>query len=188
MHHSLSLKNHFLIAMPQLSDPHFSHTVTYIVDHTPEGAMGFIVNRPAKLSITDLLKQHKIEPLPIFDRNIPIYAGGPLNTDRGFILHSNDNTSWAATIKITPDYSITTSRDILESIAMGIGPNQYFFALGHAGWTEGQLEQEIANNTWLTAPADEDIIFNVRPELRWQAAALQMGVDIHLMTQHAGHA
>ncbi len=188
MQHSLSLKNQFLIAMPQLEDPHFSHTVTYVVDHTHDGAMGFIINRPSRLSMGDLLAQHKIEPYPVLNKNAPIYAGGPLHTDRGFILHSNDRTAWAATVKITHEYSITTSRDILEAIALGLGPNQYFFALGHAGWTAGQLEQEVTANTWLTTPADEDIIFNVRTELRWQAAALQMGIDMHLMSHHVGHA
>lgn len=188
MHHPLSLKNQFLIAMPQLADPHFAHTVTYVVDHTSESAMGFIINRPSQLTMGDLLKQHNIEPYPICDINKPIYAGGPLHRDRGFVLHSNDRTNWAATVKITPEYSVTTSRDILEAIAMGIGPGQYFLALGHVGWTAGQLEQEIANNTWLTTPTDEDIIFTVRPELRWQAAALQMGVDLHLISHHVGHA
>lgn len=189
MQNTLSFKNQFLVAMPQLDDPHFSHTVTYVVDHSTDGgAMGFVINRPANLSIGDLFEQLSIEPYPMVDQKALIYSGGPLNTDRGFVLHSNDRTHWSATVKITSEYSVTTSRDILDAIATGAGPLQYFFALGCVGWAPGQLEQEVSSNTWLTTPSDEEIIFNLSPELRWQAAALQMGVDLHLMSHHVGHA
>ena len=188
MQQYLGLKNQFLIAMPQLSDPRFSHTVTYVVNHTADGAMGFIINRPSPSSFGDMFKKYKIEPYPGFNQTTPIYNGGPLQPDRGFILHSNDRINWSNTVKITDDFSVTASKDVLEAIAMGVGPNQYLFTLGYTSWSEQQVEQEMAANTWLTVPMDENVMFNLPSELRWQAAGLQVGIDIHLMPQHAGHA
>ncbi|QYZ66834.1 MAG: hypothetical protein OI74_09925 [Gammaproteobacteria bacterium (ex Lamellibrachia satsuma)] len=182
-----SLTNHFLIAMPALTDPNFFHAVTYICEHNEEGAMGIMVNRPIELQLTDVFEQLDIR---ITDENISeqhVYIGGPVQTDRGFVLHTAA-TTWDSTLKVAPEISVTTSRDILEAIATGKGPDQALVALGYAGWGPGQLEGEIAENAWLSGPADNNIIFQLENAARWQAAADLLGVDINLMSGDAGHA
>ncbi len=185
----LNFRNQFLIAMPQLADPHFAHTLTYVAEHNDQGAIGLTINRLSTINIGDILEQFKIKPTSTtLDLATPIYTGGPVNPERGFILHPNENFSWASTIKVTAQLCITTSRDVLEAIAMGKGPSQYLFALGYAAWEAKQLEQEMSANAWLNTPCNEHIIFNVPPEQRWQAAALQIGVDLRFMSRHVGHA
>ncbi len=182
-----SLTNHFLIAMPALTDPNFFHAVTYICEHNEEGAMGIMVNRPIELQLTDVFEQLDIK---VTDGNLSeqhVYIGGPVQTDRGFVLHTATST-WDSTLKVAPEISVTTSRDILEAIAIGKGPDQALVALGYAGWGPGQLESEIAGNAWLSGPADNNIIFRLENGARWQAAADLLGVDITLMSGEAGHA
>lgn len=182
-----NLTNHFLIAMPSLADPNFYHTVTYICAHNEDGAMGIIINRPLDLSLGEVLAQMKITASSESIERMPIYQGGPVFTNRGFVLHQ-PLKSWDSCISITDDLGIATSRDILQSIATGTGPDKSLIALGYAGWAPGQLEQEIKDNAWLNTPADTGIIFNTPHELRWQAAAGLAGVDLEKLSIDVGHA
>lgn len=184
---STSLTNHFLIAMPGLKDPNFSRTVTYVCEHTEQGAMGIVVNRPTDVTLGDLLEQLNIHTRLDWVRDTPVYQGGPVQTDRGFVLHSATSV-YDSTLHITQGISVTTSRDVLEAIAGGIGPERCFIALGYAGWGGGQLEQEMSQNAWLSGPADEEIIFGMDSEARWMAAAQLLGVDLNLLSGEAGHA
>ncbi len=187
MNSGMNLTNHFLIAMPGLEDANFFHTVTYICEHNEQGAMGIVINRPTDLQLNDILDQLEIPPSESPKAEQTIYIGGPVQTDRGFVLHSADS-AWDSTMQITGNISVTTSLDILEAIAEGDGPEQTLIALGYAGWGEGQLEEELTVNTWLNGPADRQIIFNTQPEQRWQAAATLLGVDLNLLSGDAGHA
>jgi putative transcriptional regulator len=187
MNSSADLTNQFLIAMPSLEDMNFSQTVTNICEHTQEGAMGIVVNRPTNLQLYDILEQLEINDIYLRAREESIYIGGPVQPERGFVLHC-DNGSWDSTLKVTSEISVTTSRDILESIAAGNGPDNHLVALGYAGWASGQLEEEISANSWLNGPADSQIIFNTPPELRWKAAAKLLGVNMDLISGDAGHA
>ncbi|QIK38754.1 YqgE/AlgH family protein [Caldichromatium japonicum] len=182
-----SLTNHFLIAMPGLLDPNFARTVTYICEHGEHGAMGIVINRPLDLTLGALISQLGIPADRPGVAEIPIYQGGPVQTDRGFVLHSG-GYSYDSTLSITPEISITTSRDILEAIAAGEGPEHVLIALGYAGWAGGQLEHEMSANAWLNGPASLEIIFQMDPSARWLAAAQLLGVDLNLMSGEAGHA
>jgi putative transcriptional regulator len=181
------LKHHFLIAMPHMADPTFAHTLTYIVEHTANGAMGLVVNRPQELNLADILEQLRpeIEP-PILCRHVPIFIGGPVQTDRGFVLHPSGPT-YQATVDLD-GLSLSTSQDVLFAIADGAGPEKSLIALGYAGWEAGQLEAELADNAWLTCPFDADVLFNTSSELRLEAAASRLGVNLSLLTSQAGHA
>ena len=182
-----NLTNNFLIAMPGMSDPAFERTVTYLCQHTAEGALGIIVNRPSEMMLGDVLKELKI---PILDERIsdqPVYWGGPVQPDRGFVLHAREG-EWKSTLCINEELCLTTSRDILEALGRGEGPSRAILALGYAGWGSGQLEQEIAQNAWLNAEATEAVLFDRPPEKRWREAAGLVGVDISLLTLEAGHA
>lgn len=182
-----NLTNHFLIAMPQLEDPNFFHTVTYICEHSNDGAMGIVINRPMELHLADIFEQLKI---PVSTEKIaeqPVYTGGPVQSDRGFVLHDSDS-DWSSTLKVTTDISVTTSLDILEAIAAGKGPERNLVALGYASWGAGQLENEIAQNVWLSGPAENNIIFKRASKERWQAAADLLGIDLNLLSGDAGHA
>ncbi|MDM8548241.1 YqgE/AlgH family protein [Candidatus Venteria ishoeyi] len=180
------LTNHFLIAMPMLADPNFYHTVAYVCVHGEEGAMAIVVNRPLDVMLSDVLVHMNINPQQRQAKQTPIYHGGPIEPERGFVLHRPAG-DWEAMIRVSPELGITTSRDILEAIAVNKGPEQVLVALGYAGWGAGQLEKEIADNAWLSTPADPDILFNTTPARRWQAAATQMGVDLTLLSTEAGH-
>lgn len=187
MNTSTDLTNQFLIAMPSMQDLNFSQTVTYICEHNEEGAMGIVVNRPTNLQLNDILGQLDIKDMDLRSGEESIYIGGPVQPERGFVLHS-DSRDWGSTLKVTAEISVTTSKDILESIAAGKGPNRHLVALGYAGWAGGQLEQEISANAWLSGPADSQIIFNTPAEKRWKAAAQLLGVDLDLISGDAGHA
>ena len=181
------LTNHFLIAMPNLADPNFFHTVTYICEHGESGAMGLVINRPIGLQLADIFEQLEIEITDPSAHELPVYSGGPVQGDRGFVLHDSHST-WDSTLRITDDISITTSMDILQAIASGKGPGKSLVALGYAGWGAGQLEDELAQNAWLNGPARSDIIFERPSDERWQAAANLLGVDLNLLSSDAGHA
>ncbi|GAB4295360.1 MAG: YqgE/AlgH family protein [Thiohalomonadaceae bacterium] len=182
-----SLRNHFLIAMPQLADPHFSHTVTYICEHNAEGALGIVINRPLDLTLGEVLQHMQIKPGERVDTATPIFSGGPVQTERGFVLHRPVG-AWTSTLPVTGDIALTTSRDIMSAIGHGEGPQQFLLALGYAGWAAGQLEQEITQNAWLSGPADPAILFDLPVEERWGAAAALIGVDLTLLSSEAGHA
>ncbi len=183
-----NLTNHFLIAMPGLHDPNFEKAVAYICEHTSEhGAMGIIINSPLDIPMSEILQQLDIEhPISRLE-NSTIYLGGPVSSDRGFVLHES-TSRWDSTLVVKEGISITTSRDILQAIARGEGPEKRLLALGYAGWSPGQLEQELAANAWLSGPADNSIIFDLPAAQRWQAAASDLGVDLSLLSTETGHA
>lgn len=182
-----SLANHFLIAMPALADPNFSRTVTYLCDHNPEGAMGLVINRPLELTLGELMEHIDVRISDAAIAARTVFQGGPVQNERGFVLH-RPLGSWEASLAITADIGITMSRDIVEAIARGAGPQQYLVALGYAGWGAGQLEDEMAANAWLNGPATPDIIFDQPAEQRWDAAAALLGVDLSLLSSDVGHA
>lgn len=184
---SSSLRNHFLLAMPGLSTGIFSHSITYICEHGESGAMGIIINQPLDLSVKEIFEHLQITTSCDFDDE-PVMAGGPVHMDHGFVLHRNCTSQWEASLKVTPEVTLTTSRDILRAIASGEGPPDHLIALGYAGWAAGQLEQELADNSWLTLPGDSDIIFNTPSEQRLGAAASVLGIDMNLISGQAGHA
>jgi putative transcriptional regulator len=182
-----SLQNHFIIAMPALGDPNFNETVTYICKHDAEGAVGIVVNRPGDLTLGEIFAQFDIETL---DRNLAdqlVLAGGPVEPQRGFVLHQSQ-TEYESTVVIENDVKLTGSRDILVAMATGAGPEKAVLALGYAGWQAGQLEAELAANAWLSAEATTEIIFDIPFEKRRQAAADLIGVDINSLSSYAGHA
>ena len=181
-----SLTNHFLIAMPALEDPNFSHTVTYICQHDEQGAMGIVCNRPQELTVREVLEHLEIPVSESLDADIPVYTGGPVQSEHGFVLHSPVGP-WSASLQVTEDIALTTSLDILSAIAEGAGPPHYLLALGYAGWGAGQLEEEMAANAWLSGPADTTILFETPPQARWAAAAALLGVDLNLLSGEVGH-
>lgn len=182
-----SLKNHFLIAMPQLADPNFHHSVTWVVEHNADGAMGLTVNRPSSLSLDDILADLGIEHEALPGRH-QVVQGGPMRPETGFILHPDTGDHWNASQLLMDGIRLTTSRDILEAIAEGKGPDRSLTVLGYAGWGPGQLEQEILDNSWLSVPAEPATLFEVPISERWQTAANTLGVDIRLLSGDAGHA
>lgn len=179
--------NHLLVAMPSLADSNFSRTVTLICEHNEQGALGVVVNRPTDVPLRKLLEHLDLVSANENVADTTVYAGGPVQLDRGFILHAPPG-AWESTLKIDAELGLTSSLDILAAIAAGEGPEQSLIALGYAGWDAGQLEQEIADNAWLTVPSDADILFELPAEQRWQAAARKLGVDLSLIAGHAGHA
>ncbi len=181
------LRDHFLLAMPSLSEGIFSHSITYICEHGESGAMGIVINQPLDLSVEEIFEHLQIEPRRDYS-DVPVMAGGPVQIDHGFVLHRNNHPNWEACLKVTDDITLTTSRDILRAIANDEGPEEYLIALGYAGWSAGQLEQELAENSWLTLPADSDIIFSTPHEQRLGAAAASLGIDMNLISGEAGHA
>jgi putative transcriptional regulator len=181
-----SLRNHFLIAMPSLADPNFSHTVTYLCEHNEEGAMGIVINRHMPITLAEVLEQMSIEPSSNIDTSVPVHDGGPVQPEHGFVIHSPVG-AWEASLSITDDIALTTSRDILAAIGHNEGPPRYLIALGYAGWGPGQLEQELAQNAWLSGPAKAEILFDLPLEERWGAAAAQLGIDLNLLSSDIGH-
>ena len=182
-----NLTNQFLIAMPNLKDPNFEKTVTYICAHNEEGAMGIVINRPLTIGLGEILLQMEIKTDIDAAKNKTIYHGGPVHTDRGFILH-HSSEEWDSSINVSDDICVTTSKDILEAIATGGGPDEALIALGYSGWAGGQLEQELMDNAWLSGPVDLEIIFNTPDEDCWQSAADHIGVDIEKLSTDIGHA
>lgn len=181
-----SLKNQFLIAMPNLGDPNFVRTVTYICQHNEEGALGIVINRPADLKLGEIFQQMDIVSKNQDTNDTPVYSGGPVQLERGFVIHTPMGT-WDSTMKVSDNVSLTTSKDILEAIARDEGPEKSLIALGYAGWGEGQMEKEISANAWLNTPSDNAILFDIPIHKRWNAAADQIGVDISQLTTPAGH-
>ncbi len=182
-----TLANQFLIALPALADSPFARTVTLICQHDAEGAMGVVVNRPAEYTLGDVFEQMGIDSEDDALRAQPVLAGGPVHPERGFVLHDGKG-EWDSSLEIADGLSVTTSRDILEAMARGEGPRHVAVALGCAGWGAGQLEHELVDNSWLTAPADGEILFALPLQQRWQAAAARIGVDMTRMADYSGHA
>jgi putative transcriptional regulator len=182
-----SLKGYFLIAMPGLADPNFHLTVTYLCEHTSEGAMGLIINRVhSELSLKALFEELKIESIPEADA-LPVNFGGPVQPQEVFMLHGPP-FGWQACRPVTPSVALSNSRDLLEAVAGGTGPQSILVALGCAGWGPGQLEAELMANAWLTSPASDIVIFDTAVEKRWEDAARRMGIDPARLVDSAGHA
>jgi putative transcriptional regulator len=181
------LTNQLLIAMPAMGDPNFSQTVALICDHSARGALGLIVNKPLTMNMAEIFAQLEItvEPSPLNERKV--LRGGPMQTDRGFVVH-NAGGQWDSTLKVSSEIHVTTSRDILAAMARGDGPRQAVVALGYAGWDGGQLEDEIRANAWLSAPVDAGILFDLPYESRWHAAARLLGVDLARISPISGNA
>lgn len=181
------LRDHFLLAMPCLTQGMFSQSITYICEHGESGAMGIVINRPLDLSVGEIFEHLQISAGRDFSSE-PVMAGGPVQMDHGFVLHRYCDKSWEASLKVTAEITLTTSRDILRAIAIGEGPRDHLIALGYAGWSAGQLEQELADNSWLTLPGSSDVIFSTPFDQRLGAAAAQLGIDMNLISGQAGHA
>ena len=183
-----TLQDQFLIAMPSMSDPNFSGTVTYLCKHDAKGALGIIINRPLRMRVSEIFEQLSLDVVDEYQADRPVMGGGPVHVDRGFVIHQSsdpfDNTLNATGTGI----KVTVSQDILDSMARGTGPREALVALGYAGWEPGQLEAEIVANAWLNAPADPAIIFETPFEKRWAAATALLGVDIVQLSSYAGHA
>lgn len=185
-----SLKDHFLIAMPTMADPRFSQTVTYILEHDDQGAMGVVINKPMEVNLDELFDHLEIETAEDFivskAGQKKIMSGGPVQIERGFILHKPFG-EWDSSMQLNEDICVTTSKDILTAISKAESPEEVEIALGYAGWEEGQLDQEILENTWLSVPADPAILFHTPADLRWEAAAKLIGIDINNLALRAGH-
>ena len=181
------LTNQFLVAMPALEDPNFRESVTFICEHNARGALGIIINRPMNVVLDDILKQLDLKASDPAMGATPVFLGGPVQPERGFVIHEPQG-EWEATLKVGGALGVTTSRDVLAAMAGGAGPKRAFVALGYAGWSPGQLEEEIKSNSWLSAPADAAIIFDTPVDQRWQAAARSIGVELSLLSGDAGHA
>lgn len=181
------LTNQFLIAMPAMGDSNFAQTVTYIWEHTAEGALGIIINRPLQMRLQDVFEQLQMPTAPGARVEQPVLQGGPVQTDRGFVVHQIGG-SWEHTRQVSANLQVTTSPDILNAMARGTGPDIALVALGYAGWGAGQLESEMAQNAWLSAPCDERILFETPFEQRWHAAGWLLGVDLTTISDQVGHA
>ncbi|GAA6132516.1 YqgE/AlgH family protein [Halopseudomonas sabulinigri] len=181
-----NLTHHFLIAMPHMADPRFDHSLIYLCEHTDQGAMGLVVNQPSDLNLTDLLEQLEPELDVAAGQQCQVFNGGPVDRERGFVLHRGPH-QWESSLDLGP-LQLTTSRDILADMARGHGPSEALITLGYAGWGAGQLEQELADNVWLSCPADHHILFALPSAERLGAAARSLGIDWALLTSQAGHA
>ncbi len=188
---TVSLANHFLIAMPAMDDPNFSRTLTFICEHNADGAIGIIVNRPTDMNLAGLFDRVSI---PLDDEtaesrfaDLPVYFGGPVQTDRGFVLHRPAG-QWQSSLNISDSIALTSSRDILQAMGSTGEPAEVLVSLGYAGWTAGQLEWELSQNSWLTVGASADIIFATPPEERLPAAMQLLGADFAKLSEVAGHA
>ncbi len=185
--HGMELTGKLLLAMPGMGDMRFDHSVVFLCEHSPKGAMGLIVNKPAQdLALGEVLEQLDIAVTPDVCQ-MPVHFGGPVETSRGFVLHSGDYTSQLQTLKIGDSFGMTATQDILEDIGRGSGPAQSLMMLGYAGWGPGQLEQEILANGWLTCDARSDLVFGNSPE-KWQSALKSLGVDPLGLSGTAGRA
>ena len=184
---STSLTNQFLIAMPALRDPNFARGVTFLCQHGEDGAMGLLINRLSEYRLGDVLAQMNLasELTGVIDS--PVLIGGPMQPERGFVLHSPE-VEWESSFRISDHVSVTTSRDILVAMAAGHGPEHALVALGYSSWSPGQLERELRENAWLTAPSSESLLFEVPLESRWEAAAASLGINLAQLASYAGHA
>ena len=182
-----SLAGHFLIAMPSLAEPPFSRGVAFICQHDEDGAVGLLVNQLSEYRLGDVLRQMKLECDDPEVSDLPVLIGGPVQQERGFVLHREEG-HWESSYRINDHWSVTTSRDILIAMAAGTGPRQAMMALGYAGWSAGQLEQELKDNSWLTVEASERVVFDTPLEERWSAAAGLVGVNPLQLPGYVGHA
>jgi putative transcriptional regulator len=187
----INLTHQFLIAMPGMLDGHFAGSVVYLCEHNDRGALGLVINKPTDITLGALFE--KVD-LTLPDEALaaqPVFFGGPVQTERGFVLHepqADDASAFASTLAVPDGLAMTTSKDVLESIAAGHGPQRLLVTLGYSGWGAGQLEDEIGRNGWLTVPADPALVFDTPVEQRYQRAMQLLGVDPRMLSQEAGHA
>ena len=187
MNDANNLTGHLLIAMPALADPNFARTVTYICEHSEQGTLGLVINRPLDIDLGDVFAQLELENCNQDVSGRPVLHGGPVHMERGFVLHETEN-GWENSTAINDLIQVTTSKDILIAMADGRGPKRATVALGYAGWGAGQLEYEISENSWLNTPASAEIIFDTPFEDRWQQSAQLLGIDLTMISPEAGHA
>jgi len=192
----INLTNHFLIAMPGLEDAIFSKSVVYVCEHSPRGALGLVINKPADIGMAALFGKVDL-PLKRQDlTNKPVFQGGPVQTERGFVLHESifpDNEKpaqslYASTMTIPGGLEMTTSKDVLEALSNGSGPRKVLVSLGYSAWGEGQLETELGENSWLTVDADQGVIFDTPVEQRYDRALALLGLQAWMISSQVGHA
>lgn len=184
---SVDLTDHFLIAMPNMVDPNFARTLTYICEHNAQGALGLVVNRPIDMTLAALLAQVAVPNAPEPLQKVPVHFGGPVQVDRGFVLHQPVG-EWQSTLAVNGKLGLTTSKDILVAVGNGEGPNKLLVTLGYAGWAPGQLETELSQNAWLTVQATPEVIFDLPSEERLPAAMQLLGINFATLSDQAGHA
>ena len=184
---TLNLANHFLIAMPSMQDPVFGGTVVYVCEHNENGVLGVVINKPTDMTMEVLFERIDLKLESNVDVDAPIMFGGPVQDDRGFVLHT-PGTRYSSSLTVTEDVAFTTSIDVLEAVAAGEGPPRMLVSIGYSGWSPGQLEDEISRNGWLTVGADPDILFKLPIEERYTAAMRLLGIDPLMLTSEAGHA
>lgn len=183
----INLSRQFLIAMPAMADPIFAKSLVFVCDHNADGAMGVIVNRPIGMNVRTLFEQVDIELQREDVAEQQVHFGGPVQTDRGFVLHQPLG-NWQSTMSVEDDLGLTTSKDVLLAVGSGAGPDRLFVTLGYAGWEAGQLEGELAQNAWLTVEADIEVVFSLPAEQRYEAALGLLGIDMAMLSDTAGHA
>ncbi|MEH6533011.1 MAG: YqgE/AlgH family protein [Photobacterium frigidiphilum] len=187
----MNLTNHFLVAMPSMQDPHFKRGVVYVCEHNEEGAMGLVINLPIEISVGNMLEQIEVErELPVNNPDSltqSVLNGGPVSEDRGFVLHQPKG-QFDSSISINDELSVTTSQDILPLLGTSEAPEKFIVALGYAGWSAGQLEQELAENSWLTMEADAEVIFETPINERWDTAVARLGINPANLSIEKGHA
>jgi putative transcriptional regulator len=183
-----TFENHFLIAMPSLDDPYFARSLTYICEHNENGAMGLVINQPVGMTLKELVNQAFSEAIVLDEKaNEIVLAGGPVSQDRGFILHTTQ-PGWSSSLALTSEIMVTTSKDILAVLGNEKAPSKSLATLGYAGWTEGQLEEEIKHNSWLVIEADTELLFDVPIHKKWETAVKKLGIDIWQLAPGSGHA
>ena len=184
---NVNLTDNFLIAMPALEDPYFAHALVYICEHNENGALGIIVNRPIDMNLAGLFDKIDIKLEAESLANLPVYFGGPVQLDRGFVLHRPIGL-WQSTLAVNDEVGLTSSRDVLASVGSEGLPAEILVTLGYSGWDAGQLENELAQNSWLTVPAKASILFDLPPEERLPAAMQKLGISFSQLSDVAGHA
>ena len=188
----INLTNQFLIAMPGMADPTFAGSVVFLCEHTEKGALGLVINKPVDIKLKNLFEKVELELHRDDIADTPVYFGGPVQTERGFVLHERvgaDASPYNSTLSIAGgQLEMTTSKDVLEAVAEGAGPKKLLVTLGYSGWGAGQLEDEISRNGWLTVDADPRVIFDTPTEQRYEKAVSLLGIDPHMLSQEAGHA
>jgi len=183
----MNLSHHFLIAMPAMADPQFAGTVSYILQHDEQGAMGVIINRISPYQLAEICQSAQISPVDSLKGEHSVHHGGPVSAEQGFVLHRFSERAWQGSVD-NGNLSLTTSQDILQALAQGEGPSDFLFCLGYSGWSEGQLEDELRENAWLTVAADNDIIFSADDTTKYQRALSLLGVDLAALSGHGGQA
>ncbi|WP_319530946.1 YqgE/AlgH family protein [uncultured Cohaesibacter sp.] len=191
-----SLEGQFLVAMPSLKGPHFERSVVYLCSHSQDGAMGLVVNQVStQITFPDLLRQVDILGenedminLPMPARGMHVLNGGPVDQGRGFVLHSSDYKLESSTLAVSDEICLTATVEILRALAEGRGPKSALLTLGYAGWSPGQLEEELQSNSWLTCSADSSLLFDCTPEDRYERSLKLMGIDLSMLSSEAGHA